>query len=227
MRWGPRAGSRVAETPVVPGEGRVTALDPDPRRAGACRIAVDGRHRWTVPADAVDGVGAGVLLDQALIERLDAAADLEGALRAALRCVGRRAFARRDLARRLGRHGHPPEAVEGALDRVAAMGLLDDAAFAQGYVESRAARGRGPARVARELGAMGVDRGVIDRALAAWPAESAPESIIRALAVRRAAQLHGLDRQTRERRVLAYLGRRGFTGASARDAVREALKPQG
>lgn len=227
MRWGPRAGSRVAETLAVPGEGKVTAVDPDPRRAGACRILVDGRLRWTLPADTLDGVGVGVLLDLPLVERLNAAADLEGALRAGLRSVGRRAFARWDLARRLGRQGHPPEAADGALERLTAMGLLDDAAFARGYVESRAARGRGPARVARELSGMGVERSVIDRALAAWPADSDPSTVIKSLAVKRAAQLGGVDRQTRERRVLAYLGRRGFTGAAARDAVREALKPRG
>lgn len=224
MRWGPWVGRRVAESGVVPGEGRISAVDPDPRRPGAARVAVDGRHRWTVPADTLDGVGPGVVLTAPLAERLDQAADIEGALRAALRCVGHRPFARWDLARRLVRKGHPPEATEQALERMDAMGLLDDAAFARAFVDSRAARGRGPARVARELGGMGVDRSIIDRALADWPADSAPETQVVALARKRAAQLSGVERKARERRILAYLARRGFTGAVARSAMREAMR---
>lgn len=223
MRWGPRAGARVAEAVVTPGDGRITAIVPDPRRAGAVRLSVDGRLRWTVAAAAVDGLAVGALLTDPLVGRLEAAADAEGALRSALRAFAYRSFARRDLARRLVRKGHPAPAVEAALLECERMGLIDDLAFARSFVESRAARGRGPARVARDLGAAGVERAVIDQALVDWPASAPPEALALALARKRAGQLRDVERQARRRRVLAYLARRGFTGSAAQAAVREAM----
>jgi len=149
-------------------------------------------------------------------------ADVSAARRTALRCLERRAFARSDLARRLRRKGHLPEAVEAALVRVAELGLLDDAEFTANFVRSKAARGRGPSRLRRDLQVMGVASGLIEQALATeWPEGSDPRETIQSLARRRVAQLAGnLPRLTRRRRVLAYLARRGFQGPVAREVVR-------
>jgi SOS response regulatory protein OraA/RecX len=67
---------------------------------------------------------------------------------------------------------------------------------------------------------MGVDRGLIDRAIAAeWSEESAKTDMPLVLARKRAAQLGGLPRQTKRRRVVAYLARRGFTGRDITEMV--------
>jgi regulatory protein len=130
-----------------------------------------------------------------------------------------------DLDRRLRRKGHPPEAVVAALGRLEQQGLLDDVAFARGYVETRAIRGRGPMRIQRDLGAMGVERSIVDRALeSAWPASVAPEELARTLAAKRLKQLgKGLPRQALRRRLVQYLGRRGFGGSVAGKVVGEVL----
>jgi len=201
---------------------RITALDLDPRRPDAVRIEIDGMRFGAVPRQVVsaENLRVGGELDGQLQERLSAAADAEAAFRTALRALEARSFARSDLARRLQRKGHPRAAVEVALERIAQLGLLDDAAFAQSYVETRAARGRGPARLVRDLMAMGVERGVIDRAVAGhWPDGSDRSSIPLALAEKRAAQLGALPRQTKRRRLIAYLARRGFTGRDITDLV--------
>ena len=112
-------------------------------------------------------VGPGTQLTPERLNRLGELADEEGAFRTLLRALERRAFASADLGRRLARKGHRPDAVASALARAGALGLLDDAAFARDFVETRAARGRGPARLTRDLLAMGVDRRHIDAALAA------------------------------------------------------------
>ncbi len=169
---------------------------------------------------AREGLAVGCELDADLQERLSTAADIEAAFRTVLRSLEVRAFARSDLGRRLQRKGHPRPAVEAALARAAELGLLDDAAFARSYVETRAARGRGPSRLTRDLLAMGVDRSVIDRALAAqWPEGSDRASVPLALAQKRAAQLGPLPRNTKRRRLLAFLARRGFTGREVLDLV--------
>ncbi len=206
----------------------VSALDPDPRRAGAVRVLVAGELFCTVPQETVraEGLVPGRELDEPLRERLVAAADAEAAFRTILRSLEARSYARRDLGRRLVRKGHPRTAVEHALERAATLGLLDDAAFARNYVQTRAARGRGPARLVRDLSAMGVERNVVDAAVAAeWDGEGGSDraEMPRALASKRAAQLGALPRDVKRRRLLAFLARRGFTGSEALQAVERAV----
>jgi SOS response regulatory protein OraA/RecX len=67
---------------------------------------------------------------------------------------------------------------------------------------------------------MGVERAVINRALAAeWPEGSDRTDVPQSLAVKRAAQLGSLPRPVKRRRVLAYLARRGFTGRDISELV--------
>jgi regulatory protein len=200
----------------------LTALEPDPRRPGTLRVEVDGTRFGAVPAELarVAGLAVGRAVDAELHERLTAAADAEAAFRTLLRALERRSFARADLGRRLLRKGHPRAAVEAAVERAFGLGLLDDAAFALTYVQTRAARGRGPSRLTRDLMAMGVERSVIDRALAAeWPEGSDRSRVPMALAAKRAAQLGDLPRPVKRRRLLAYLARRGFSGRDITDLV--------
>lgn len=200
----------------------LTALEPDPRRPGTLRVEVDGTRFGAVPAELARaaGLAVGRVVDAELQKRLTAAADAEAAFRTLLRALERRSFARADLGRRLIRKGHPRAAVEAAIERAFGLGLLDDAAFALTYVQTRAARGRGPSRLTRDLMAMGVERSVIDRALAAeWPEGSDRSRVPLALAAKRAAQLGDLPRPVKRRRVLAYLARRGFSGRDITDMV--------
>jgi regulatory protein len=200
----------------------VTALDPDPRRAGTIRVEIGGERFGAVPEDVAAAVGLvrGLPITPALRDQLAAAADEEAAYRTVLRALERRSFARFDLGRRLRRKGHPGVAVEAALEHAAGLGLLDDAAFAANYVETRTARGRGPARLAADLMAMGVERSLIDRAIAAeWNANADRSGIPRKLAEARAARLRSLPVAVRRRRVLAYLARRGFTGRDVTQMV--------
>jgi regulatory protein len=201
---------------------RITALVPEPRGPGSVRIEVDGERFASVSPDVVrtHGLHVGREVDETLRARLEAEADVEAAYRTALRSIERRSFARADLGRRLLRKGHAHEAVEAALARAAEQGLLDDSAFAVNYVETRSARGRGPLRLTRDLLAMGVERGIVDRAVAAHLRESEGNGDIPlALASKRAAQLRDLPRPVKRRRVLAYLARRGFSGREVSEMV--------
>jgi regulatory protein len=198
----------------------VTAIEPDPRRPGSVRVLVEGRPFATVDRDAVAGLGSGQTLDGLASEQLARAADIEAAYRTVLRALERRPHARVDLGRRLRRRGLAAEAVEAALSRAEAAGLLDDLAFARHYVATRAERGRGPARLVRDLGMMGVPRRCIDAAIAEqWPPDTDRGALPAALAAKRAAQLDGLPRPVKRRRLLAYLARRGFSGREALEAV--------
>ncbi len=207
----------------------VDRLQPDPRRPGSTRVVTGGQPAWTVPADVARALhlAPGVTITAAILERLDQAADEEAALRAGLRHLERRGHARRELARKLARKGHPEVAIEAALDRLLALGLLDDAAFARQYARARAGRGRSPTRIRRDLQALGVERTVAAEAVAEVVAdETVPDPIERTLAQaeRRAAAMASLPVQTRQRRLLAFFARRGWGGSEAMDHVARLLE---
>ena len=81
-------------------------------------------------------------------------------------------------------------------------------------------------RVQRDLQAMGIDRDIIDRAVReGWPKTVPPEELARALAAKRLKQLGTkIPRQALRRRLVQYLGRRGFGGSTATKVVSEVLK---
>jgi regulatory protein len=163
----------------------------------------------------------GAEIPAGILERLQELADLEAAHRAALRALARRAHARFDLRRRLLQKQHPPAAADGALDRLSAAGLLNDARFAEDYARAKAQRGRGPARLVRDLQAQGVDRRIAEDAVrSSLAAEGVdPARAVRALAEQRAKQLAGLPAVVKKRRLVAFLMRRGFGGVEVRAVV--------
>ncbi|HEV8265184.1 MAG TPA: regulatory protein RecX [Gemmatimonadales bacterium] len=201
----------------------LTGLAPDPRRPGYHLVDIDRGRFASLPGAALVGLGltVGREIGPRVLARLHELADLEGAYRAALRALGRRAHARYDLRRRLLQKQHPPQAVEGALDRLAAHDLLDDTRFAREYAATKAGRGRGPARLVKDLLAQGVDRRVADEAVRTALADEGvdPVRAVRAVAEKRARQLANLPVAVRRRRIVAYLARRGFQGPEVREVV--------
>lgn len=208
-----------------PARPRVTGLVPDPRHEGSVRLQVDGRTLLTVPADILArlDVEVGEPLPTGEHETLCQAADVEAAYRTALRALGRRPFAGRDLARRLVLKGHPPQAADEAVARAERAGLVNDEQFARHFIQTRIERGRGPARLRRELAGMGVSGGVVDRLLTEeMPAERRTAQV-EALARKRAGQLAHLPRPDRLRRLVGFLARKGHRGAEVHQIAKRAV----
>ena len=201
----------------------LTGLAPDPRRPEYRLVEVDRGRFASLPAAALAGLDLviGREVNPLVLERLQELADIEAAHRAGLRALARRAHARHDLRRRLLQKQHPPHAVDEALARLEATGLLDDARFAIDYAAAKARRGRGPARLIGDLLAQGVERRVAENAVrTSLAAEGVdPAEAVRALAEKRARQLAGLPQPVRKRRLVAFLMRRGFSGAEVREVV--------
>jgi regulatory protein len=201
----------------------LTALAPDPRQPGYRLVEVDRGRFASLPLEALEPLSLqlGAELAPAVLDRLRELADVEAAERAALRALARRAHARQDLQRRLVKKQHPPAAVEAALERLTIRGLLDDHRFAEQYAALRATRGKGPARLLRDLQAQGVERRTAEDAVRRALVEEGidPEVEARAVAARRARQLAGLPPPVRKRRLLAYLMRRGYGGPSVKELV--------
>ncbi len=114
---------------------------------------------------------------------------------------------RQQLAEMLARKGVPDDAAESVLDRFVEVGLVDDAAFARAWVDSRQA-GRGLARRAlqAELKAKGVEAEVAAQAVEAVDADEERAAAVR-LVERRARTMQRLDRATATRRLVGMLAR--------------------
>jgi|SRR5450755_35792 regulatory protein len=131
---------------------------------------------------------------------------------------------RAQLADALRRRGVPDEAAEAVLERFADVQLIDDAMFAQAWVDSRH-HGRGLAR--RALAAELQQRGVAAEDIQAAVGRLDPEqeyATARALVERRLAAMRGQPRSTRFRRLMGMLARKGYSQGLAYRVVREALE---
>jgi regulatory protein len=149
------------------------------------------------------------------------AASEEAAHAAALSLLEPRARTRLELQQRLGRRGFEARAIARALDRLSAVGLVDDEAFARNLASSRVEQGVDASRIAVELR----DRGIDPELAARIAGESAPQSEradrCRELAEARLSKLQGLAPQVQSRRLAAYLVRRGYPGDVVENVVTE------
>lgn len=134
---------------------------------------------------------------------------------------------RKQLADALRKREIPEEAAEEVLARFEDVGLIDDAAFAGAWVESRH-HGRGLARraLARELRTKGVDSAVIDEAVGQLDSDQEEETA-RELVARKLRSTRGLDRDKRLRRLAGMLARKGYGEGMALRVVRQALEEEG
>lgn len=152
------------------------------------------------------------------------AADPESVARTILldQLVGR-ARSRRELSDKLVAKDVPDDVAARLLDRFEELGLVDDAAFARTWVTQRQA-GKGLARraLAQELRRKGVDDDVAKDALDEVDTDQEREAA-RALVRKKMRTLTRVDITTATRRLVAMLGRKGYSGGVAWAVVREEL----
>ena len=169
--------------------------------------------------------------------------DPEVVLQAAARFLEARPRSIAEVRRRLRRAGYRSDLIEGAIGRLTELGMLDDAAFAAQWVESRdRAHPRGEAALMMELRQLGIDAQTIAATLrarrdaaATWDAATPPGDAPRpplddtppspdAVAAQKLLARHArtLDRvadpRLRRQRAYAMLARNGFDPETCREA---------
>ena len=142
-----------------------------------------------------------------------------------LRLLTARARTRAELEGRLADRGYPEDVSAEVLDRLTAVGLIDDADFAEQWVRSRRTHaGKGKRALAAELRTKGVDHEVITAALAGIDAGAErvrAEELVRAKLRREKLGDPG-DRAVEAkvtRRLVGMLARRGYSQSMAVDVV--------
>ncbi|KIF77079.1 recombinase RecX [Streptomyces sp. 150FB] len=134
---------------------------------------------------------------------------------------------RKQLADALEKREIPEDIAQEVLSRFEDVGLIDDAAFAGAWVESRH-HGRGLARraLARELRTKGVEASLIEEAVGQLDSDR-EEATARELVARKLRTTRGLERDKRLRRLAGMLARKGYAEGMALRVVKQALEEEG
>jgi regulatory protein len=134
---------------------------------------------------------------------------------------------RSQLAAELRRRRVPSDAAEAVLSRFADVGLIDDAAFARAWVESRHhSRGLSRRSLSAELRRRGVDREEIQEAVEALDPEL-EEATARRLVENKLARTRGQQPDRRARQAAGLLARKGYPPGLAFRVVSEAMREEG
>ena len=135
---------------------------------------------------------------------------------------------RAQLAGALRKRGIPDEVADEVLGRFADVGLIDDAAFARSWVESRHfSRGLAGRALSAELRQRGVAPDEIRAAIDEQLSPDAEIGAARRLVERRIAGTRGLPAEQRTRRLAGMLARKGYPPGLAYRVIREALEAEG
>lgn len=226
----------------------LTALREHPRKPGRYEIelaAAPDEHpssvirpvKLTVNVELIAELKLkpGRTLSPAECERLRAGAALIACYDKALATLGARARSSADLRRYLKTKDFTDEQIAPTIEKLSALGLLNDLEYARTFARARMnpSRGLGPRRVAADLARKGVSRQIAEQVLGELAEEravrdeelvaqgEAPLSAVEEAAVKKLRSLGGLEPEVRKRRLFGFLARRGFSGSEISAVLRK------
>ena len=201
---------------------QVTLQEIRPTRLGHQKLLVlsDGRELLVHPEAllAHSELAEGVPVSEETLAELERESWRALAHEAALRLLSHRARSEQEMRTRLAMRGIPPDVVEAEIERLREAGLLDDAQFANAWVEERRRTSPRSRQLLRfELLGKGIAPETAD--LATRDVEDLPTAI--ELARKRARTTgSGEDETAFLQRIVEFLRRRGFDFETARHAAR-------
>ncbi len=134
-----------------------------------------------------------------------------------------RARSRQELADALAARGVPDEVASRVLDRFGEVGLVDDAAFAKAWVESRqTSRGLSRRALGLELRRKGVDTEIVEESLESIDDET-EYAAARGMVEKKLRSTRNADPQARWRQLVGLLARRGYAPGLAMRVVKDVL----
>jgi regulatory protein len=207
----------------VSDDPRVGAIRPHRRNSDRVEIEIADQTFVVAPEFVVRaGLRTGAPVPPSTRQALEAESAVVTAMDRGLLLLSHRGRGRTELARRLTRIGFAAPAVDAALERLARLGYLDDAAYARQLARNRIlASGQSTHRIRSELLRKGIDRETADTAIEeTLSAEDVDEqAVIDRVAEKKIRSLARLDSPTRRRRLYAFLARRGFDADDIRRVV--------
>lgn len=206
-----RRRPRTERSTEPPKPGKITAISAQQRDDARTNIEIDGKFAFGLHADVVLNhyLTVGSELSAELIEKLQQEDEVKKAITAALNLLSFRPRASGELERKLREKGYSPESAEAAVTRMHDLGYLNDADFANRWIENRQEhKPRSRRLLQQELRHKGIDGEVIEEAMAEVEIDEVADAL--QIALKKAGSMQALDQQTRHRRLSGFLGRRGY-----------------
>lgn len=210
----------ATEQPILRG-GTITALEVQKRNPRRVNVFLDDEYRFSLTVDDAARLSKGTVLTDAEAAALVAAEAITRAVDMAAQFLGVRPRSTAEVTRRLADKDTPPAVIAAAIERLTALGYLDDAQFAAFWVRERlGSRPISPRALRYELRQKGLDSETIDAALADLDAADAAYRAVEQAAKR----LRGKPLSVVQPQVINQLARRGFSYGQAKDAFARLLE---
>jgi regulatory protein len=199
--------------------GKITALTRQKRSPDRINVYLDGVFAFGVAAITAVSLRVGQTLTQSQIDSLQSTDLEEKAKNVAIRFIEYRPRSIAETRQHLQKKAYPEDVIERVLDRLAAVELLNDAAFSRYWVEQREAfKPRSKMALQQELRQKGIDRSLIETAVAELDELAAATQAAEA----KARRWQSLPEQEFHKKLAGFLQRRGFNYEIVRE-VTEAL----
>jgi regulatory protein len=196
----------------------ITAISDQKRNPDRVNVFLDGQYAFSMMRTAAARLKVGQSLTDTELARLQQDDELAKVKEKALRYLSYRPRSENELRRHLRRKGLDDFLIEQVINQLNENELLNDAAFADYWVEQRESfKPRSALALRQELQQKGVSRDVIDQALNDIDEFDAA----RRAASQRAPQLARLPLAQFQARLGGYLQRRGFGYGVIREVVQE------
>jgi len=205
---------------------KITALRIGKRQQKRVNIFLDGRFACSLEAEIVikEGLKNGQELSPNQIETLTKLNDFQRCLNAAIRYLGYRPRSEFEIKTKLLQRGFDNNTIEKVIDNLKEQGLVDDMAFAQFWKENRDAFSpRSRWLIKLELRQKRVPDEIMEQVL---NTVNDDESAYRA-ALSKARNLPTTDYQEFQRRLGAYLKRRGFSYETINHTIKRLWSERG
>lgn len=202
--------------------GKITALTRQKRNPDRINVFIDDSFAFGLAEITAAYLHVGQTLSPDEIEKLQRTDQVEKAKDAAIRYIEYRPRSMDETRRHLRKKAYPEAVIEQVLERLAAVDLLNDAAFARYWLEQRETfKPRSKIALQQELRQKGIERSLIDEIVAGVDELAAATRAVEAKARRWGTLPEPQFRQ----KLGGFLQRRGFGYAIVRE-VTEALWAQ-
>lgn len=201
--------------------GVITALEVQKRNHERVNVFLDGEYSFSITLIEAARLRKGQTLTEAEIAALRGEDAVHKAVDSAVRLLTYRPRSIAEIRRNLNEKSIDEAVIEAALDRLSALGYLDDEAFARFWVENRTAfKPLGPTALRYELRQKGVAEAIIQEVLESQDATEAA----RQAASSQLRKLRGTDQRTFRQKLGSFLQRRGFSYEVSGSVISELIE---
>ena len=195
---------------------KITGLRVQKRNSNRINVYLDGEFAFGLSRITAAWLEIGKELDEDQIRKLQSEDDAEVAYQKALSYLSYRPRSERELVDNLSKHDFSEDVAQKVIKRLERLGLVDDLAFAQTWVENRSDfKPRGRLALRMELRQKGIDRDLIDFVLD----DLDEDALAYQAAMKQARKYRNLDWKDYRKKMIAFLGRRGFNYGTAKEVV--------